>query len=33
MTDRGRALLDSRPLRFTPGDAPRPRQWMERAQT
>jgi metal-sulfur cluster biosynthetic enzyme len=28
MTSRGRALLDSRPLRFTPRDAPRPRQWM-----
>ena len=29
MTDRGRALLASRPLRFTSRDAPRPRQWME----
>jgi len=29
MTDHGRALLASRPLRFTAQDAPRPRQWME----
>jgi metal-sulfur cluster biosynthetic enzyme len=29
MTDHGRALLASRPLRFAPRDAPRPRQWME----
>lgn len=33
MTDRGRALLASRPLRFTARDAPRPRQWMEDAKT
>ena len=29
MTEHGRTLLQSRPLRFTPQDLPRPRQWME----
>lgn len=33
MTAQGRALMESRPLRFTPRDAPRPRQWMETLKT
>lgn len=29
MTDTGKSRLESRPIRFTDRDRPRPRQWME----